>query len=154
VGIRVKTHLPTPTAAQVVLCSSALELPDAQRQDDDGRRCPIACTCRDATQDWGLEACMHVTDTAVTNAAHLSVCMGKVASRCLRECRQRDPACRRLDLKARCRADTDVTETLTRLPETPAPGLWAQIFTTVAGIGRLHAVQSAFSPRSLAKGLC
>ena len=90
---------------------------------------------------------MNVTDTAVTHAAHLSLFMVKVSYRCLRDVRQSDPACSLLDLKARFRAKKYVTETIKMLPEKPEPVLLAQIFNQVAGIGRIHALQSSFSPR-------
>jgi hypothetical protein len=90
---------------------------------------------------------MNVTETAVTNAAHLSLFMVHGADGFLREFRQSDPACRLLDLEARCRADKYVTATIKRLPQKPAPVLLAQMFNKVAGIGRIHAVESSFSPR-------
>jgi len=89
---------------------------------------------------------MSVTETAVTNAAHLALFMVSVSYRVLRECRQRDPSCSLLDLKARFRSDKYVTETIQMLPEKPEPVLLAQIFNKVAGIGRIHAVQPSFSP--------
>ena len=90
---------------------------------------------------------MHATETAVTNAAHLSWCMVKVSYRFLQDVRQRDPACSLLDLKAWFRADKYVTETIKMLPEKPEPVLLAQIFTKLAGIGRIHAAQPSVSPR-------
>ena len=70
-----------------------------------------------------------------------------VSYRFLRDFRQSDPACSLLDLKARFCADKYVTETIKMLPEKPEPDLLAQIFNKVAGIGRIHAVHSSFSPR-------
>ena len=89
---------------------------------------------------------MHVTATAVTNAAHLSLFMVNVTYHVRRDIRQSDPACSLLDLKARFRADKDVTETINMLPEKPAPGLLAQICTKIAGIGRIHAGQPSVTP--------
>ena len=89
---------------------------------------------------------MNVTETAVTNAAHLSLFMVNVSYHVLHDGRQSDPACSLLDLKARFRADKDVTETITMLPEKPEPVLFAQIFTKIAGIGRMHAGQAAAAP--------
>jgi putative transposase len=147
VVIIVKTNLHSHARAPVVLFSSDLELPYNQLKDYDCLRFQIECNVRDATQYWGLEDFMNVTDTTVTNAAHLSWFMVNVTYRCLRNVRQRDPACSLLDLKARFRADTYVTETIQMLPEKPEPVVLAQIFTKVAGIGRIHTVQPSFSPR-------
>ena len=146
VVILVKTNLHTHARAPVILFSSDLELPYDPLKDDDGRRVQSEFNCRDAKQYWGVEDFMHVTETAVTHAAYLSLFMVNVSSRFLRDVRQSDPACSLLDLKARFRADTYVTETRHMLPEKPAPVLLAQIFTKVACIGRMHAVQPSFSP--------
>jgi hypothetical protein len=146
VVILVKTHLHTHARAHVVLCSSDLELPYNQLQDYYGLRFQLEFNFRDAKQDWGLEDFMNVTDTAVTHAAHLSLFMVNVSYHCLRDVRQRDPACSLLDLKARFRADTYVTETIKMLPEKPEPVLLARICTKIAGIGRIHAGQPSFSP--------
>jgi hypothetical protein len=153
VGLLVKTNLQTQATAHVVLFRSDLALPYDQRKDSDGRRFQLAFNFRDATQSWGLEDCMHVTATAVTHAAHLALFMVTVSYRFLRDFRPRDPAGSLRDLNARFRADKYVTATIKMLPENPAPGLLAQMFNKGAGIGRMHAVHSSFSPRSLAKGL-
>ena len=88
---------------------------------------------------------MNVTPTAVTKAANLAVFMVKVSPRLLRDLRQRDPTAGILDLKAQCRGHTSVPETITMLPDKPAPPLVAQIFTKVACLGRIHVVQSSCS---------
>jgi len=146
VVIIVKTNLSTHARAHVLLCSSDLGLPYHQLKDDYCLRFPIELNFRDAKPDWGLEDFMHVTETAVTHAAHLSLFMVKVSYRFLGDFRQGDPACSLLDLKARFRADKYVTETLQMLPEKPDPVVVAQIVNKVAGIGRIHAVQPSFSP--------
>jgi putative transposase len=101
---------------------------------------------RDAKPYWGLEDFMNITETAVTNAAHLSLFMVNVSYHCLRDVRHSDPACSLLDLKAWFRAHKYVTETIKMLPEKPEPVLWAQIFTKIAGIGRIHAGQPSVTP--------
>jgi len=146
VVIIVKTNLHTHARAHVILFSSDLALPYDQLTDYYGLRFQIEFNFRDAKQYWGLEDFMNVTETAVTNAAHLSLFMVNVSYRLLRDFRQRDPACSLLDLKARFRADKYVTETIKMLPEKPEPVLLAQIFNKVACIGRIHAVQPSFSP--------
>jgi putative transposase len=147
VVIIVKTNLQTHARAHVVLFSSDLELPYNQLKDYYCLRFQIAFNFRDAKQYWGLEDFMNVTETAVTHAAHLSLFMVNVSYRFLRDVRQSDPACSLLDLKAWFRADKYVTETIKMLPEKPEPVLLAQIFTKVAGIGRIHAVQPSVSPQ-------
>ena len=147
VVIIVKTNLQTHARAHVVLFSSDLELPYNQLKDYYCLRFQIEFNFREAKQYWGLEDFMNVTETAVPNAAHLSLFMVNMSYRFLRDVRQSDPACRLLDLKAWFRADTYVTETIKMLPEKPEPVLLAQIFTKVAGIGRIHAVQPSVSPR-------
>jgi putative transposase len=147
VVIIVKTNLQTHARAHVILFSSDLELPYTQLKDYYCLRFQIEFNCRDAKQYWGLEDFMNVTETAVTNAAHLSLFMVNVSYRFLRDIRQRDPACSVLDLKAWFRADKYVTETIKMLPEKPEPVLLAQILTQIAGIGRIHAVQPSVNPR-------
>jgi len=80
VGIIVKLNLHTQAHAHVSLCRSDLTLA-AALVDYDGLRCQIALHFRDAKQYWGLEDCMHVTPTGVTQAANLSLCMVNVAYR-------------------------------------------------------------------------
>ena len=125
----VKTHLQTHAKAHVVLFSSDLERPDAQLKAYDGLRFQIECNGRDATQSWGLEDFRNVIEAAVTNAAPLSLCMVKVSSRFRREFRQRDPAWSLLDLNARFRADTYVTETIQMLPATLSRLSWRRCST-------------------------
>jgi putative transposase len=142
----VKTHVQTHAMAPVVLFSRDVDLPYHPLKDYDGLRFQLAFNCRDAKQYWGLEDFMNVTETAVPKAAHLPLFMVHVAYRFRRDVRQSDPACSLLDVKARFRADTYVTETRTMLPEKPEPVLLAQIFTKVAGRGRIQAVQPSCSP--------
>jgi putative transposase len=145
VVIIVKTTLHTPAQAHVLLCSSDLTLADASRVDDYGWRCQLECHFRDAPPSWGLEDFMHVTPTGVTKAANLSWFMVHVASRLQADVRPRDPDDRPLDVKADCRGDTYVEETITRLPETPEPVLLGQLLPKVAGLGRIHVSQPSFS---------
>jgi putative transposase len=105
----------------------------------------IALNFRDAQQSWGLEDCMNVTPTGVTNAANLSLFMVNVAYRLCTDVRQRLPDYSGLDVKADCRAYKYVEETIKMLPEKPEPILFAKILNQVAGLGRIHAVQSSFS---------
>jgi putative transposase len=146
VVIIVKTNLHTHARAHVVLFSSDLALPYNQLKDSYSLRFQIEFNFRDAKQYWGLEDFMNVTETAVTTAAHLSWFMVNGSYHFLRDVRQRDPACSLLDLNARCRAINYVTETIPMLPEKPEPVLLAQMFTKIAGLGRIQAGQPSVTP--------
>lgn len=122
----------TPAWAQASLFSSALHLPSDLWRDDDCLRFQSELHCREAQPSGGVEDCMHVTNTAVTHAANRALGMGNGSPRRRGDVRQSAPAAGILDVNAQCRGDTYVTETRHMLPEQPAPGLWAQIFTTVA----------------------
>jgi len=141
----VKTNLPTQAQAHVILCRSDLTLAAASLVDSYGLRCQIALNFRDAKPSWGLEDFMNVTPTGVTNAANLSWFMVNVAYRLCTDVRQRAPDYSVLDVKADCRGDKYVEETIQMLPEKPEPILFAKMLNQVAGLGRIHAAQSSFS---------
>ncbi len=144
VVILVKTNLHTRAWAQVILFSSALDLPYNQIVEFYGLRFQIEFNFRDAKQYWGLEDFMNVTPTGVTNAANLSLFMVNVAYRLRTDIRQRDPDCSVLDLKADYRGYKYVAETIPMLPEKPEPVLLAKILNQVARLGRIHASQPSF----------
>jgi putative transposase len=146
VVIIVKRNLQTPAWAPVILFSRALDLPDDLWRDDDCLRFQIEVNVRDAQQDWGLEDFMNGTETAVTHAANLALCMVNVSPRLRRDLRQSDPASGILDLKAQCRGYKYVSETIKLLPEKPASVLLTKIFAKVTCLGRIHAVLPSFSP--------
>ena len=141
----VKTNLHTQAWAHVILFSSDLELAYDTLRDYYSLRFQIEFNFRDAKQYWGLEDFMNITATAVTNAANLSLFMVNLSYRLLRDLRQSAPEYSILDLKAFCRGYRYVEETIKILPQKPEPILLAQIFNTVACLGRLHAVQPYFS---------
>lgn len=138
------THLRTQAWAQVLLCRRDRALAYDKRRDYDGLRFHIACNCRAATPYWGLADFLNGTPTALTTAATLAVCMVKVSYRLLRAVRQPEPEDSLLALQASCRGYQYVDETITMLPQKPEPDLLAQIFTTGARFGHLHAVQPSF----------
>jgi hypothetical protein len=138
VVIIIKTDLKTGKWAHVVLFSSDLDLTYAQIIDYYSLRFHIEFNFRDAKQYWGLEDFMNVSETAVTNAANLSLFMVNLTQPFLREFRQHSPGAGILDLKAHFRGHKYVTETLKLLPEMPEPILLAHIFATIARIGRIH----------------
>jgi putative transposase len=145
VVILAKTNLRTQARAHVVLFSSDLALAYAPLVDYYGLRFHIEFNFRDAKQYWGLEDFMNVTPTGVTNAANLSLFMVNVAYRLRADLHPHDPAYSVLDLKADCRGHKYVEETIKMLPEKPEPVLLAKILNQVAGLGRIHASQPAFS---------
>ena len=145
VVIIAKTNLRTQARAHVVLFSSDLDLAYAPLVDYYSLRFHIEFNFRDAKQYWGLEDFMNVTPTGVTNAANLSLFMVNVAYRLRADVHPRDPDYSVLDLKADCRGYKYVEETIKMLPEKPEPVLLAKILNHVAGLGRIHASQPAFS---------
>ena len=145
VVIIAKTNLRTQARAHVTLFSSDLDLAYAPLVDYYGLRFQIEFNFRDAKQYWGLEDFMNVTPTGVTNAANLSLFMVNVAYRLRADIHPHDPDYSVLDLKADCRGYKYVEETIKMLPEKPEPVLLRQILNKVAGLGRIHASQPAFS---------
>lgn len=134
----VKTDLKTGRQAHGVLFSSDLDLAYDQIIDYYSLRFQIEFNFRDAKQYWGLEDFMNVSETAVTNAAHLSLFMVNLSHVLLQAFRQDSPGAGILDLKAHYRSHKYVTETLKLLPEMPEPILITHIFATIARIGRIH----------------
>ena len=136
----VKTNLHTQAQAHVLLFSSDRALAWATLIDYYGLRFQIEFNFRDAKQYWGLEDFMNTHPTAVTNAANLALFMVNLTERLLQERRPRHPAISVLDLKAHGRGAKYVEETIKLLPEKPEPVLLERIFTTIVGIGRIHAL--------------
>ena len=138
VGIIVKTNLKTHKRAHAVLFSSDLDLDYAQLIDDYSLRFQIEFNFRDAKQYWGLEDFMNVQQTAVHNAANLSLFMVNVAHVLLRPFRRANPQFGVLDMKAYFRGHKYVAEILKLLPENPEPIIMEQIIDRIAGIGSIH----------------
>lgn len=144
--IIVKINLKTHKRAHVVLCSSDLSLPFAQLIDYYRLRFQIEFNFRDAKQFWGLDDFMNVKQTAVTNAANLSLFMVNVTHCLLADFRQHNPCFGVLDLKAHFRGYKYVDETLKLLPEKPEPILLARIYDRIATLGSIHAAKPAPCP--------
>jgi putative transposase len=142
VVVIVKSNLKTQARAHVVLFSSDLHLPYDQLIDYYRLRFQIEFNFRDAKQYWGLDDFMNIKETAVTNAANLSLFMVNVAHHLLADFRQHNPHCGVLDLKAYFRGHKYVTETLKCLPQMPEPIFLAQIFDHVTRLGSIHASKS------------
>jgi putative transposase len=145
VVIMAKTNLRTQARAHVVLFRSALDLAHTVLVDYYGLRCQIELNFRDAKQYWGLEDCMTITPTGVTNAANLSLFMVNVAYRLRTGVPAQDADDSVLDLKADCRGAQYVEETIKLLPEKPEPVLLAKILDHVTSLGRIHIGQPACS---------
>jgi putative transposase len=145
VVIIITTNLHTQARAHVLLFSSDLELAYAPLVDDYSLRFQIEFNFRDAKQYWGVEDFMNLTPRGVTNAANLSLFMVNVSYRLQADRRPRAPDYRILDLKADCRGDKYVEETINMLPEKPEPVLLDQILHKVACLGRIHVSQPSFS---------
>jgi putative transposase len=140
VVVIVKTNLTSHAQAHVRLFRSDLALPFGTLIDYYGLRFQLEFNFRDAKQFWGLEDFMHTSPTAVTNAANLALFMVNLVERVLQDIRPRQPTISVLDLKAHCRGAKYVEETIKLLPEPPEPLLLARIFSTIVGIGRIHAI--------------
>jgi hypothetical protein len=141
VVILLKTNLETQAWAHVILFSSDLELLYDQLINFYSLRFQIEFNFRDAKQFWGLEDFMNVTQTAVTNAANLSLFMVDVSQVLMCQYRQDDPSFSILDLKAYYRGYRYVTETIKMLPQKPDGNLVAQLFQKVAALGRIHSAK-------------
>ena len=133
-----KHNVKTDKWAQVILFSSDLGLTYAQVIDYYSLRFQIEFNFRDAKQYWGLEDFMNVQETAVTNAANLSLFMVNVAQVLMRHFRQQYADFNVLDLKAFFRGHKYVAETLKLLPEKPEPILMSHIFEQVSQLGSIH----------------
>ena len=138
VVILLKTNLETKAWAHVILFSSDLDLSYDKLIDFYSLRFQIEFTFRDAKQFWGLEDFMNVSQTAVTNAANLSLFMVDVSQLLMCDYRQNDPNFSILDLKANYRGYRYVTETIKMLPQKPDDNLVSQLFDKVAALGRIH----------------
>jgi len=146
VVIITKFNHKTRKFANVNLFSSDLQLSYDTIMDYYSLRFQIEFNFRDAKQYWGLEDFMNVTETAVKNAANLSLFMVNLSYRLLLDFRQFDPDCSILDLKAHYRGYRYVHETIKLLPQKPEPILLARIFNQVASLGRIHAIQPGVPP--------
>jgi hypothetical protein len=143
VVILVKRHLHTQARAHVILFSSDLTLSFDKLIEYYSLRFQIEFNFRDAKQYWGLEDFMNVTQTAVTNAANLSLFMVNVAQRLLQDWQTDQPPCSVLDLKAYYRGYKYVSETIKCLPQKLDPNLIAPLVSRLTALGRIHPKKAA-----------
>ena len=140
--IIVKTNLRTHAWAHVILFSSDLELSAEHLVEYYRLRFQIEFNFRDAKQFWGLEDFMNINQTAVTNAANLSLFMVNLSQVLMCEFRQTDPDFGVLDLKSYYRGCKYATEMLKMLPQKPDDILVAQLFQKIATLGSIHVAKS------------
>lgn len=138
VVVILKTNLLTKAQAHVVLFSTDLELDYEKIIQYYRLRFQIEFNFRDAKQYWGLEDFMNVKQTAVTNAANLSLFMVNVSYALLQPFRERNPEYSVLDLKSHYRGLRYAHETIKMLPQKPDAILLADIFQQIARLGAVH----------------
>lgn len=138
VVIILKTNLDTQAQAHVILFSTDLELAYEKMIKFYSLRFQIEFNFRDAKQYWGLEDFMNVTETAVTNAANLSLFMVNFSYALLQPFQQTQPEYSVLDLKSHYRGYRYASETIKMLPEKPDAILLANIFQQLARLGAIH----------------
>lgn len=133
-----KTNLETQSQAHVILFSTDLEQTHTKIIKFYSLRFQIEFNFRDAKQYWGLEDFMNVKETAVTNAANLSLFMVNFSLALVQPFRQQNPEYSILDLKSNYRGYRYATEAIKMLPEKPDAILLADIFQQVARLGAIH----------------
>jgi len=138
----VKTNLRTHAWAHVILFSSDLDLPWEDLIEYYSLRFQIEFNFRAAKQFWGLEDFMNVNQTAVTNAANLSLFMVNLSQVLMCDFRLTDPDFGVLDLKSYYRGCKYATEMLKILPQKPDDILVAQLFQKIATLGSIHVAKS------------
>jgi len=147
VVIIVKTNLETNARAHVILFSTDLEQAYDKIIKFYGLRFQIEFNFRDAKQYWGLEDFMNVEETAVTNAANLSLFIVNFSHALLQPFQQQNSDYSILDLKSHYRGHRYAGEIIKMLPEKPDAILLADIFLQIARLGAIHPVfQPSASP--------
>jgi putative transposase len=140
-----KTNLKTQVRAHVVLFSTDLGLGFEQLIDSYSLRFQLEFNFRDAKQYWGLEDFMNIKETAVTNAANLSLFMVNFCQSLLQPFRVENPDFGVLDLKAHFRGHKYVLETIKLLPQKPEPILMAHILDQISRLGSVHHAPLGFN---------
>jgi hypothetical protein len=145
VVIILKTNLLTSAQAHVVLFSTDLQQDYEKIIKFYSLRFQIEFNFRDAKQYWGLEDFMNVKETAVTNAANLSLFMVNFSQALLCAHRKNNQDFSVLDLKSHYRGYRYASETIKMLPQKPEPNLLAEIFQQIARLGAIHPVSQPVS---------
>jgi hypothetical protein len=142
VVIILKTNLDTQKQAHVILFSTDLELKYEKMIHYYSLRFQIEFNFRDAKQYWGLEDFMNIKETAVTNAANLSLFMVNFSDALMQPFRQQNPDYSVLDLKSHFRGLRYASETIKMLPKKPDNILLHQIFEQIARLGAIHTLSN------------
>jgi hypothetical protein len=145
VVIIVKTNLKTSMQAHVILFSTDLEHTYDKIIKYYSLRFQIEFNFRDAKQYWGLEDFMNVKETAVTNAANLSLFMVNFSVALAEPFHKQNPDFSVLDLKSQYRGYRYASETIKMLPKKPDGILLAEIFQQIARLGAIHTVPQPVS---------
>lgn len=140
VVIILKTNLLTQAQAHVILFSTDLEQDYEKIIKFYSLRFQIEFNFRDAKQYWGLEDFMNIKETAVTNAANLSLFMVNFSHALLQPFREHNPDYSVLDLKSHYRGYRYACETIKMLPQKPDAILLSDIFQQIARLGAIHTV--------------
>ena len=140
VVIILKTNLDSQAQAHVILFSTDLEQAYDKIIQFYSLRFQIEFNFRDAKQYWGLEDFMNIKETAVTNAANLSLFMVNFSYALLQPFRQTEPEFSILDLKSHYRGYRYAIETIKMLPQKPDAILLVNIFHQIARLGAIHPV--------------
>ena len=143
VVIILKTTLLTQAQAHVILFSTDLEQDYEKIIRFYSLRFQIEFNFRDAKQYWGLEDFMNIKETAVTNAANLSLFMVNFSHALLQPFRKHNPDYSVLDLKSHYHGYRYASETIKMLPQKPDAILLSDIFQQIARLGAIH---TAFQP--------
>jgi len=138
VVIILKTNLLTLAQAHVILFSTDLEQDYEKIIKFYRLRFQIEFNFRDAKQYWGLEDFMNIKETAVTNAANLSLFMINFSHALLQPFREHNPDYSVLDLKSHYRGYKYASETIKMLPQKPDAILLSDIFQQIARLGAIH----------------
>ena len=141
VVIILKTNLLTQAQAHVILFSTDLEQDYEKIIKFYSLRFQIEFNFRDAKEDF-----MNVKETAVTNAANLSLFMVNFSHALLRPFREHNPDYSVLDLKSLYRGYKYASETIKMLPQKPDAILLSDIFQQIARLGAIHTV---FQPSAI-----
>jgi putative transposase len=83
---------------------------------------------------------MNIKETAVTNAANLSLFMVNFSYALMQPYRKHNPEYSALDLKSQYRGYRYANETIKMLPQKPDAILLADIFLQIARLGAIHPV--------------
>lgn len=146
VVVILKTNLLTQAQAHVILFSTDLQLDYEKIIRYYSLRFQIEFNFRDAKQYWGLEDFMNIKETAVTNAANLSLFMVNLSQALLRSHRKSHQDFSVLDLKSYYRGYRYAFETIKMLPQKPDPNLLAAIFQQIARLGAIHPISNPAEP--------